>query len=714
MLKFLRKYSKWMLAIFACFLMIGFLLPSTGLLKDDPDHSNTPVARLADGSVLTLADRRAAVADLAVLSALTQDNLLLSGSGARDEEAANRWMMIQAEAKHLGLDAGDNEVDRALMMVGFAKRDAEGKLSGGLDGAAMAAFATQHNTDEAGLRRALKGYLRAESVRQLASGAAHDLLPNTSGLATPGLQRLAIQQRVLEMSQQANMLQWQAQMAQTPAQKTEAEIDAMRAGMLAQRMMDVQNGAQRMSTPLLTHQLQNLTAHVSGQVVVLPAATPARLAQQSEPTEAQLKELFEPLKNSPRGSAPYGFGYRLPPRFKIEALVIPVAQAKRAAEAAISEAQVRDYFDEHAADFAEKPGETPVLSAENREKARQQLLLEETGKQALAFAASAERVLDADKRTAAAHNGALAAPTPLKAAAQAVFAKHGFMPEILSETQIQAAALAAWEQTVKQEPLPTVGAADGWMTPGEFGNHPLLGHAMLVEQSKVPLQLAVNHMAGGEERQALPINLELAVNLRLPTARTADGSLIVARVTGADAPRAAASQEEVKALLVRDARELAAFRMLASHTDQLCANAVKDAGLNKFASAANPVSDVPTLTRLNANNPSATPKVPGVEDSGELVKAVFERAETLRATSAGVKGADLKERLIAVPLEHQRAVALFQLNDYAPTPKSSYVESAKEPLSRIAVDAATTGRLAQDADPLSEANLKQRLGWTAK
>ncbi len=430
-----------------------------------------------------------------------------------------------------------------------------------------------------------------------------------------------------------------------------------------------------------------------------------------------MRELFEPLKDSPRGSAPNGFGYRLPPRFKLEALVIPIAQAKRAAEATLSEAQVRDYFEEHAASFADKPGEKPALSAENREKARQRLLQKLTDEQALAFATTAERVLDADKRAMAARNGQLPADaglTPLQAAADAVLAKHGFKPEILDETQIQAAALAAWEKTVKAPPLPTVGAAAGWMTPGEFGHHPLLGRAMLVEQSRVPLQLAINHMAGGQAQQALPINLELAVKLRLPTARAADGSCIVARVTGADAPRAAASMDEVKALLTRDAKELAAFRMLADHTEQLCKNAVLKGDLKQFATDTDRWFEVPSLSRLDPNGPAATPRVPGVDNSAELVKAVFERAEALRATPAGVGGAALKDRLIAIALPSQRAVALFELKDYSPPPKSSILEQAKNPASRFAVHALTAGPQDPVADPLSGANLKQRLGWTGK
>lgn len=718
MLKLFRLYGKWMLPIAMSFLMVAFLV--TGFQgKDNPKESTAVIGRLAGGRKLTMKDRLAAKTDLDVLEKLVGDPALLQGESAPDEgdrgeASANRWMLIQAEADRLGVDVSEGEINSALFVVDRDRKDGETKSFD----AAMASLMTSTGANDAALRQALRSYLRAEGVRQLASG---DALEQVDGVASPGLKRLrmlpVLQQQAMQSQQQAYI---GMMMSQTPQEREKAQRDFQRANLQAKRLLAVANGTQRFSTPLLAHQLQDLNAVVSGRLVVVPGIAPGRTGAQPEPTEAQLKELFEPLKDSPRGSAPNGFGYRLPPRFKIEALVIPMAEALKAAQASVTEDQVRDWFDAHPDHFVAKdakdakPGDAPALTADNRKKAREELLADTARAKALEFARTCELALATDLRLAAANGDRLpagTAPTPLKAAADAVKAKHGFDPVLLTPAQIETEALAALSKDAKIPPLATPGAAEAWMTPSELLAHPILGRAKLEEQSGVLLPQTANHLAGGPEDRRLP-EMKLGVNLRLPVARAQDGACILARITEVSAPRAAASVDEVKVQLARDARELAAFRELAAHTKELCANAAAAKGLDKFASDTDRLFAVPALTRVDASG-STAPAIDGVGSSEPLVKAVFGRAEALRQTPGGVAGANLEDRLVAVPLDSLCAIVLFELQDYAPIPKSRAEELSRNIFSRFSAHTATLGS-AKSADPLSETALKARLGWEAK
>lgn len=691
-LKFIRLYGKWMLPIFVCFLAIAMLTTGYSSLKDS-DASSMPAGHLANGRKFTLGDRLSAKAQLDLLGACVHDPLLLQGeSPDREEGLADRWLLLQAEADRLGVLVGTTETRMALHLVGFNKVDAQGKTTGALDETALADFCARHQTTQAGLLAALNAYLRAEGVRQLLTGSAHDVVAGSNAaIATPGLQRLTLMSQLRQLP---------------PAYQ-----------------MAFSGGAQRLSEPLLAHQLQNLGATVAGQLIVMPGATPIRLAQTAQPTEAQLKELFEQGKDKERGQAPHGFGYRLPARVKAEGVRIPVAQGLSAAAALVSEEDVREWFEKHPQDFVAqnadgtpKTADAPTLTLENRKKARELLVAEKGRELTLAYARLAVQALGKDTRLAAANNNQLpadATPTPMTAAADAVRAKYGFMPELLTAQTIQAEASAAMAKAVAQDalpPLPTAGAAEGWVTPQTLFGHPTLGMAHLDEQAKVFPALVAAALAETDDNKPRIAGFTPALRLPLPVAIAQDGTCTVLRFTDAAAPRAAATLEEVKAQVARDARTLAAYRSLADHAGALIQNAART-GLGKFASSTDKLFPVPALARTDAANPGRTPSIPGVGENADLQKAVFDRAESLRARAGGIKSADAADRLVAFADDARCAMILFQIDNYSPIAKSERLAQANNPFQRNEVDRASGGK---GQDPTAEEVLKKRLGWSDK
>ena len=105
MLKFFRKYNKWILVVGASVLMVVFLLPSGGKWLM-PSPIDQPVGEV-DGRTITLGEQRRAVSELRVLGVIGQrtaglEGLFTSLSGLDDPLA---YVLALHEAKKLGLSA---------------------------------------------------------------------------------------------------------------------------------------------------------------------------------------------------------------------------------------------------------------------------------------------------------------------------------------------------------------------------------------------------------------------------------------------------------------------------------------------------------------------------------------------------------------------------------------------------------------------------------
>lgn len=88
------------------------------------------------------------------------------------------------------------------------------------------------------------------------------------------------------------------------------------------RMINTYSRAARMSDAHLTEEVMKFRTRVSVDGVIVPWD---RAPSVAEPTEEKLKELFEAYKDVRAGEGEFGFGYKLPPRVKIEYLTISKA-----------------------------------------------------------------------------------------------------------------------------------------------------------------------------------------------------------------------------------------------------------------------------------------------------------------------------------------------------------------------------------------------------
>src|SRR5690606_1841290 len=126
-------------------------------------------------------------------------------------------------------------------------------------------------------------------------------------------------------------------------------------------MMGQVDDSQRLSEPLIQHFLYDEQATVAGEAVLVDSER--YLDQVAPPTEAELEALFAQYRDDLRGQGePYGFGYRVPSRVKIEYLVVPMDRVRSQVRVSVAEAMA--YYDDHAAEFRAEPPATATAPAE--------------------------------------------------------------------------------------------------------------------------------------------------------------------------------------------------------------------------------------------------------------------------------------------------------------------------------------------------------------
>jgi len=346
-LKFLRKYQKWMLVIFCAVLMAAFLIqPVVSILYPDPGKST--IATVYDGKEITLNDLRQAQADIQFLGQLGQsteganafgqalNTLIPQGEG--DAERALGWLLMLHAAKHEGILVSNNESFSLLSALIGDIEDAED----------LEDVALKQGTTAGNMLRVAGDYLAAEQYRQLITGIEYRSEEGIS--ASPGLARV---QRISDPSNRTMPqigffvpFQRYQQISGELMQLTPPSFDTQSQNILDQQaqilaLLSMQfdvDGAPRISAPLLVNAVQSQFARVTGQALVLDLE-PYRVGQTA--SAERMAELFEKYKGDPAGTGePMGFGYRIPDRAMVEAIYIPIDNVRALAATQVTEEQI--------------------------------------------------------------------------------------------------------------------------------------------------------------------------------------------------------------------------------------------------------------------------------------------------------------------------------------------------------------------------------------
>jgi hypothetical protein len=641
-LKFFRKYNKWILGVGGSLLMIVFLIqPVMSMFQADPLKVSLGSIQ---GGELTRGDVMAAASDLEVLRRF---GLFLD----IDPDAMNtnddplRFALILKDAQNLGLSASLREVTQLQLQVGQSQADLE-------------LIASRMNTTPSYIRQTIRHWLIVQQYKELMAAQTHLAGQNRAMLFRGALR--------------------------DPQRYRDYEAMAY--------------GTSLLSKPLVEHFLQDQGARVSGQVVVVQADQ--FLSEAAMPTGDEVRSLYEQFKDAlPGRGEPYGFGYRVPDRVKIEYLSISMDEAKRKIK--ISEADALGHYRQYPERFGGTPASDDQQAVEPKpyNEVRDEVIENLTGQRAFELvekmAKSAYGYLYEDTRGMAKQDDYrvvddVSALTSMRRVAERLEMDYGLLPKLY--------------------------ASDGsWVNAEALTGLAGIGQSRLADNTRVDFTsfvLSAKELEPSRDNPLLPRRLQ--VGLAGSPLIGPDLSRYIFRLTDAQSTHLPESLDAVRDQVTEDALLLNAYKKLAAESQAWLEQAV-DGGLEAVAARANtsavPIPPSPRRVPL-ANGLLTVPAIPGVGQSEAFVEAFFDTAN--QAQESG-KIADVAAELStgAVGLESKLALAVYKIDSYKPLTREEYNNYANNPLLPTMIDTTILSPARAD-NPLSLKSLTYRLNYNSE
>lgn len=645
MFKFFRQYNKIILVVGGIVLMVAFLIPQA-VTMFAPNPSNETIGTM-HGEKIIRGQAQSAAQELSLLRQLPFGNGMIT-----DSDIA--WLMIQADAKQMGLYASDREVDLALQSVGY---DDELTLE----------LATNRRTTVATIKSIVRRWLIAEQYRQTLMGTAYrDPEGGSPSLAVNRLE--SIFQSLQQMQQFGNL----------PPQFRNQFI---------QFAIAEANGTRRLSAPMLAHFIQDNYASVTGRVALIRPDLDAT----AEPDEATLSEVFDSYKDSLPGTGePFPFGYMIPNRVKLTYLQVPMREVQT--KVSVEYLDVLDAYRANPQRFADDTGQAPSTPTSEAVATLTQELTDRRAEQLGAkIMATVQSLLAENQRGQTQIDGYLEIAddfTPLAwdLIVKAVEEEHGVTLQIS-------------------------GDANEWIAVTDLEALPGIGQARIGEGQGVPFAAYVNATKElADDPTQILRSLRTQVGVASKPLRGFDGNLYVFRLNQAETEHAPDGLDEVREQVVADAKLIAAYEQLVAESDSWKTMAVAE-GLDAVADAAGvSAQDLSPFQKVSgtAGDP---PLVPGVGVSRAFVDAAFALVEAIDDPQADVAAMPLEQRVAVTPVpdaEDGPALAVYVLDDFEPLTRSGY-EQAVTGGATITVDGALNNEAT--ANPLSAEAIAKRVGF---
>lgn len=730
MLKFLRKYQKWMLVVFCVGLMIAFLAPQA-VQQFTPDPAQRPLATLYGDQELSRDELTRAATDLKNMKLLRFDPIrwpglsLLPDTG-RDEDDALHWLLIQRAAEHNNLSASNSEAFNLAADILTMYRGSAAKPIQKSDDVGPALKEAKLPFNDVYLYEICKQYLKAEQYRQLVGGIEYTVAPgNPTPIGSPGLQRhLKLGQAVgaiREIGQQLISLGYPPEQAEFLA----VQSVLMERGMLPQIV-----GHQRVSTQQVRYLLQQQMTEISLSVVLIDAEDrmPAVTVSDDE-----VRAVFERFADEEEGKGqPYGLGYRVPDRVKLEALRIPIDQARAVVADEITPDDIVKFYNENQGSFIEfedlpegesiKPAE---LTVGLREKIRTFLTQQRAIDKVNQVAEMARLRLKEDERGLSSDGPYKVlpddfAPMPLVELAAEIEREHGITPEVIqindwvSAEQINAEAEFTGRM-MESLPTSTIRLPGGTMSrpiretllagrAGLFATH-VPG---LLNSQAFQLKLLSNYIEDAKPFVKPDSDAALlGLQLKLPGEVLSDftGSSYVFRLTDADPAHPATDMTPIAAQLKTDATRVKAYEQIVSEKDQMIDRAAEQSIETLMISAQDKATlDVSRLTLAR----TGAPPMKGLRTTGPILEQAFGVADKI-LSSGGLDSALARDRLFAVELAGDYKLAIVRIDDIRPLTRSAFERTADNP--SLLSAAAGVGATGQPPSPMSIESLKLATGF---
>lgn len=730
MLKFLRKYQKWMLVVFCGALMVAFLIPQA-VSQFAPNPAKAVLATTYDGQEITRAEVQRVSSDVQMLRRLRIEALpalsIIPQTGSERDDALS-WILIQRAAEHNGLGASQQEAFNLIGTV-MGLQDFES-----LDVRAKEIGANANYLIELG-----RQYLVAEQYRQLVSGIEYNLPDGEDETTSPGVRRVVAMQQANLLIQQ---LTQNPQMIMQMAMSQGVSPDQFLSQILVERGVFTEiQGHERFSVTELRYALQREFSEIDLTVVVLGADD--RLDTTSV-DEAYIQGIFDRFADDDPGTGePYGLGYREPHKVQLEALRIPIEAAREAAAKKITPEDVRKFYDENRVSFIEEAleveeGEEPAipqpakLTADLRDQIRLALTQIGAEKLVVEVAQKARQRLNEDARGLP-DDGVFKAlpddfkPTPLTTIAAEIEAEHGFAPELImvdefvspDEIVETTQFTQAW---LTKMPTSTVKMPDqsgfGFLIDREVPETVLGGRAGLFASFVPELsnaqrgQLArlADYVRAAQpfltDEQLEQTNLALQVGLPGMVLSDMTRSTYVFRITQAQPSRPATELAPIAEQVREEAIKVKAYEDLIAEQEALLTRA-DGKGIESLMPNADAKNTLSGLTRGSINQRFAA-MIQGVGSSRPILERAFAITDDLVATG-GFDQAQEADRLFAVELPGDYKLALVRIDTFRPMTRDRFEEEAVKPASQMMVTSLGVTELPES--PMSFEALQRYTGF---
>ncbi len=483
-------------------------------------------------------------------------------------------------------------------------------------------------------------------------------------------------------------------------------------------------GSSPPSDPRVRHFARDIHSRVKLRLVALD---PGKVIEKvSDPTEPQIKEHFEKYKaKKPGETEPYGWGYLLPSRVKLEYLAIPLKRV--AATIKIDEVQAYRHYMDHKGEFLPPPPPPPSQKKEEPAKptegapekeeskpateskpAQQPPAKPETKKEGQCDQEPATELKPVDPQELLLQPAKPVQPLSYTEVRAKIIEKltdeqaRARQSQIVKFIQAQLnkpiASLPTDEQGYKQllghQPvslndlaqkvqkeyglLPDVTRIENrWLTLKDVSELEGLGKASL-EVSGRPLPVAAYVASLRELKlpQAQAIPTKLQINLPSQPVTDTDDNAYFFRVIAADGERQPKDLGEVKDRVVADLKELARYQALMDRRKSLLDRLEKE-GLEPLAKQyktevkeAGPFTKVDQFM-LQFTGRMELPDIPEVGRSEAFVKAVFEQAGKI-ADAGGLEKAAPSQLVSVVGVDRTRKVYLVKIAEYQPVDSAMF------------------------------------------
>lgn len=657
MTKILRKYNKWLIAIFGSFLMVTFLL------SGPQSCSQTDPASMVEG---TLEGRSVRAKDLGramqefeavkrVAPVMVENEL-----GIRD---GVHWMLLTHEAQKLGLVG--NAADGRGMLDVLAQR---------MLPAYVAQQIRQENQNQPGLLNLLDQ--NPQFMQQMVDGR----LRGMNREQTDALVQVAR----ADLDRLMPTFLAEFRMRQEDFDTTLAKLRGVT------RLVDGYMGAGRMSDKRMLLTVRSLAEQAIADVVMIPATSFVNAAV--VPDEARLQRQFEAYKAAEPGSGELGFGYAQPARVKLEWMTL--------SRDAILQAITIDPVEAHKQWQTNRSKYTGEFAAE---RARVEAELKERRLENVF--ASADRIFKSRVR---AQTRKLESASGIKV-----------LPADFATTRETMASLAqAIVEGVRGDdkleiPTPAITTKDQeWVKVPEAMLLPGIGRSAMLSGSKQVLfsdLLATLHELnpGGVSSTGLQTLVPFESSLT-----DYDGNRHYFCVLASRMASPADSLDEVRAQVVGDVQELMAFESLSGELSSLQERAASeglDALVGSLASRVAPGSPAPSVQRnLRFTSAMADPTL-GPTGNDPLRDAIMQQLRTLGVMTPATRE-NQALRTVGVALPTRRAVAIAQLNGVDAF-SLERMRTLSSSIARSASIRELAGHSEGGAAPFSYEKLAERLRW---